>query len=78
LTARKSLSRRDRNIDLIPKLSIGMPIQCLGHDNIFESAFRSCVSLKHMEIADLPKLGFDAYTIFFGFQKKMLCNFCND
>gem|GEM_PF-5472118 len=55
-----------------------MPIQCLGHDNIFESAFRSCVSLKHMEIADLPKLGFDAYTIFFGFQKKMLCNFCND
>ena len=47
-----------------------MPIQCLGHDNIFESAFRSCVSLKHMEITDLPKLGFDAYTIFFGFQKK--------
>lgn len=25
-----------------------------------------------MEIADLPKLGFDADTIFFGFQKKAL------
>ena len=31
-----------------------------------------------MEIADLPKLGFDAYKIFFGFQKMMLCNFRND